>query len=245
RRAPPQPRAARRGGRGAGNDRPHVRRGGGPPLERGAVGALQPRRDAPQGGARRRFAGAVRGAARGPRRGADAGERLRAPAPGRVRERPPRARPGGGGGGRAGSGPRRPEGAARPGPPADAGGGAVARFGVRRARPRGGRVADAGVRGAGRAGGVTSTRESTGDGEALPAIDGFVVRRRIGEGGMGVVYEAEQVTPRRVVALKVARRGGRGGPEDLEPEADALALLSHPGVVPLLARGRTSDGASW
>ena len=36
-------------------------------------------------------------------------------------------------------------------------------------------------------------------------IGGYTVVRRIGEGGMGVVYEAKQERPRRTVALKVIR----------------------------------------
>ncbi len=38
-------------------------------------------------------------------------------------------------------------------------------------------------------------------------IGKYTIIRVIGEGGMGVVYEAEQEDPRRRVALKVIRRG--------------------------------------
>src|SRR5436190_24170098 len=41
--------------------------------------------------------------------------------------------------------------------------------------------------------------------ERLPSIDGYRVLREIGRGGMGIVYEAEQLAPLRRVALKVVR----------------------------------------
>ena len=40
-----------------------------------------------------------------------------------------------------------------------------------------------------------------------PTITGYRIVRRLGEGGMGVVFEAEQQQPRRPVALKVVRGG--------------------------------------
>src|SRR5262245_13471230 len=43
--------------------------------------------------------------------------------------------------------------------------------------------------------------------KAGACIGGFVVRRIIAVGGMGAVYEAEQVHPHRMVALKLMRRG--------------------------------------
>src|SRR5437762_929870 len=45
-------------------------------------------------------------------------------------------------------------------------------------------------------------------GEAIgQRVDGFTIIGKLGEGGMGVVYVAEQENPRRTVALKVVRRG--------------------------------------
>ena len=40
-----------------------------------------------------------------------------------------------------------------------------------------------------------------------PVIGGFRILRRLGVGGMGVVYEAEQMSPARRVALKLVRLG--------------------------------------
>src|SRR4029079_3017035 len=65
------------------------------------------------------------------------------------------------------------------------------------------------------------------------AIGGYRILGQIGEGGMGVVYEAEQERPRRLVALKVIRPGLLS-PEMLrrfEDEAEVLGRLEHPGIA--------------
>jgi tetratricopeptide (TPR) repeat protein/predicted Ser/Thr protein kinase len=67
------------------------------------------------------------------------------------------------------------------------------------------------------------------------AIGRFLVLEKLGEGGMGVVYAAYDPTLNRRVALKllqVAHAGpGRDSRLRLIREAQALAQLSHPGVV--------------
>ena len=68
--------------------------------------------------------------------------------------------------------------------------------------------------------------------------------RRIGEGGMGIVYEAEQEHPRRRVALKVIR-GGLADERRLrlfEREMQALARLRHPAIAAIYQSGQTDDG---
>jgi tetratricopeptide (TPR) repeat protein/tRNA A-37 threonylcarbamoyl transferase component Bud32 len=69
--------------------------------------------------------------------------------------------------------------------------------------------------------------------------------RKLGEGGMGVVYEVEQQNPRRSVALKVIR----GGPfvdehsvRLFHREAQSLARLRHPGIAAIYEAGRTESG---
>jgi len=76
-------------------------------------------------------------------------------------------------------------------------------------------------------------------------IGGYRIVRKLGEGGFGVVYEAEQQHPRRPVALKVIR-GGHFVDEHhvklFEREAQALARLKHPGIAAIYEAGVTSDG---
>jgi serine/threonine protein kinase len=76
-------------------------------------------------------------------------------------------------------------------------------------------------------------------------INDFRLIRMLGEGGMGVVYEAEQQHPRRPVALKVIRGGHHVGPDTLklfQREAQTMARLRHPGIATLYETGITEDG---
>jgi serine/threonine-protein kinase len=76
-------------------------------------------------------------------------------------------------------------------------------------------------------------------------IGDYRIIRKIGAGGMGIVYEAEQQHPKRLVALKVIQ-GGRYVDEHqiklFEREAQALARLKHPGIAAIYESGRTRDG---
>jgi tetratricopeptide (TPR) repeat protein/predicted Ser/Thr protein kinase len=77
--------------------------------------------------------------------------------------------------------------------------------------------------------------------DALLGTDlaGYRVLRRLGTGGMGVVYLARQRRPEREVALKVIRPGFATARllRRFEHEAEALARLHHPGVVPIYEAG--------
>jgi len=74
----------------------------------------------------------------------------------------------------------------------------------------------------------------------------YVVRRWLGQGGMGTVYAAEDPRLGRVVALKVLHRGAddRVHRARVLREAQALARLSHPHVVPVYDVG-VEHGTIW
>ena len=72
----------------------------------------------------------------------------------------------------------------------------------------------------------------------------FRIVRELGRGGMGVVYEAEQISLRRRVALKVLRFGAVADKEALERfrrEAETVAHLHHTNIVPIFADHGTSS----
>lgn len=76
----------------------------------------------------------------------------------------------------------------------------------------------------------------------------YRLRRMIGMGGMGVVYEAEQLPLRRTVALKMLPRGGGRSEEAvarLLDEARALSRIEHPGVVRVIDAGRDDQGQAF
>ncbi len=79
----------------------------------------------------------------------------------------------------------------------------------------------------------------------VPRIPGFRVLAVLGEGGMGTVYEAEQDSPRRPVALKVIRPGLASAVllRRFEQESALLARLQHPGIAQVYAAGTADGGA--
>jgi WD40 repeat protein/tRNA A-37 threonylcarbamoyl transferase component Bud32 len=77
-------------------------------------------------------------------------------------------------------------------------------------------------------------------GEAIgQRVDGFTIIGKLGEGGMGIVYVAEQHNPRRTVALKVMRRSlaTTSTLRRFEREAQLLGQLNHPGIAQIYAAG--------
>ncbi len=76
-------------------------------------------------------------------------------------------------------------------------------------------------------------------------IGRYKLDRRLGEGGCGVVYRAEQLEPvRREVALKVIRLGmdTENVIARFEIERQALAMMDHPNIARVLDAGTLSNG---
>src|SRR5262245_38641095 len=78
---------------------------------------------------------------------------------------------------------------------------------------------------------------------APASLGEFRIVREIGRGGMGVVYEAEQSSLRRRVALKVLPPAFSQDPRIVarfRREAEAAGRLRHPGIVPVYSVGETA-----
>ncbi|MDP6312569.1 MAG: serine/threonine-protein kinase, partial [Phycisphaerales bacterium] len=75
-------------------------------------------------------------------------------------------------------------------------------------------------------------------------VDQYSIKRVIGEGGMGVVYEALQQSPRRTVALKMMKRGvtSKSAMRRFEYEAQTLGRLRHDGIAQIYQAGTWDDG---
>jgi serine/threonine-protein kinase len=78
---------------------------------------------------------------------------------------------------------------------------------------------------------------------AVERIGHFALRGKLGEGGMGVVYEAYDAQLDRQVAIKLVRvdSGGHHARARLLREAQAMAKVSHPNVVPIYEVGEHGD----
>jgi eukaryotic-like serine/threonine-protein kinase len=80
------------------------------------------------------------------------------------------------------------------------------------------------------------------------AIGPYTLMEQIGEGGMGVVYVAEQRAPvRRKVALKVIKPGmdSKQVVARFEAERQALALMDHPNIAKVHDAGTTASGRPY
>ena len=76
-------------------------------------------------------------------------------------------------------------------------------------------------------------------------IGPYTLIEEIGEGGMGVVYLAEQRAPvRRKVALKIIKPGmdTRACIARFEAERQAMAMMDHPNIAHVLEGGATESG---
>src|SRR2546429_1016798 len=79
-----------------------------------------------------------------------------------------------------------------------------------------------------------------GDAHEPAQIGDFTLVRELGRGGMGIVYEAEQISLKRRVALKVLPLAAALDERQLQRfkhEAEAAAHLQHPNIVPVHSVG--------
>jgi tetratricopeptide (TPR) repeat protein/tRNA A-37 threonylcarbamoyl transferase component Bud32 len=79
-------------------------------------------------------------------------------------------------------------------------------------------------------------------------IGRYKLLQRIGEGGMGIVYMADQEVPvRRRVALKIIKLGmdTRQVVARFEAERQALAMMDHPNIAKVLDAGATESGRPY
>lgn len=79
-------------------------------------------------------------------------------------------------------------------------------------------------------------------------IGPYKLLQKIGEGGMGIVYQAEQSAPlRRQLAVKIIRSGMDISQviARFEHERQALALMDHPNIARVIDGGMTEDGRPW
>jgi serine/threonine protein kinase len=94
---------------------------------------------------------------------------------------------------------------------------------------------------------------SAGDAKPLDLMGSTIggrykIRQKIGEGGMGTVYLAEQLHPmRRQVALKLINPGmdSRVVLARFESERQALAMMDHPNIARVLDGGTTASGLPY
>ena len=79
-------------------------------------------------------------------------------------------------------------------------------------------------------------------------IGSYKIREQLGEGGMGVVYVADQNQPiRRKVALKIIKPGmdSKQVISRFEAERQALAMMDHPNIAKVLDAGTTEGGRPY
>ena len=89
-----------------------------------------------------------------------------------------------------------------------------------------------------------STFDSEGGLTPGTVVDGFRVRRKLGQGGMGAVYLARDLRLGRKVALKLLRPETMGSKEAVERflfEARTTAKFSHPHIVTIYAVGEHEE----
>ena len=92
---------------------------------------------------------------------------------------------------------------------------------------------------------IWTAESRTPDVHAGDTVGEFTLREKIGSGGMGEVWRAEQLVPiRRTVAVKFVQGGDNWKhlQERFDTERQAMALMDHPHIAKCLAADKTVDG---
>ncbi|MGB1700109.1 MAG: protein kinase domain-containing protein, partial [Nannocystaceae bacterium] len=79
-------------------------------------------------------------------------------------------------------------------------------------------------------------------------LGNYRLKAKLGEGGMGAVYEAEHLALRKQVAIKVLRREFTANDTLVQrffTEAVASAKIRHPGIVDVYDYGKHNDGSAF
>jgi len=95
---------------------------------------------------------------------------------------------------------------------------------------------------------LETTNASEPEGGSTQRIGNYRILQKVGEGGMGEVYEAEQEKPvRRRVALKIIKHGmdTKQVVARFEAERQALAMMDHPSVAKVFEAGATPRGRPY
>jgi eukaryotic-like serine/threonine-protein kinase len=77
------------------------------------------------------------------------------------------------------------------------------------------------------------------------SVCGYVIKGRLGQGGMGIVYEGEQPMIGKRVAIKVLRAEIAQDPEQVQrlvSEARAVNAVGHRGIIDVFGYGELTDG---
>ncbi|MFC1853356.1 protein kinase [candidate division CSSED10-310 bacterium] len=72
----------------------------------------------------------------------------------------------------------------------------------------------------------------------------YIIMKSLGEGGMGVVYQARHKETGQLVALKTVHLSDERQLQSIRQEIHALVNIKHPGIVSILEEGMT-DGIPW
>ena len=94
----------------------------------------------------------------------------------------------------------------------------------------------------------SAAANAVGQDDGPESIGDYRIIAKLGEGGMGVVYKAEQTGAlHRTVALKLIRTGwnSKRVVARFESERLALARMNHPNIARVFDAGSTEDGRPW